>query len=413
MSTSDQSFEFGKKVKEQAAILASEGKDANQIAKIIFDADQEGCNYGIGIVLDTEGKAMATSETLLKYVHQEIEGSGKGDYRNSASLMADLKASVLSWQRVPEALWDSFVLALPSDAGTGAVSFAVQMALALNTELRCIGVEELGWPGYKAIARSCRVEYREYPSSCVIDEEGVLPVYQAGPQNTTGQVVPQAVVAGRAASMVGAQYLGLLDRAYSGFEFASLLETKGYDVVMQMSYQQQIAPFVDQGVPVLIAISPTKCFRSFALRPAGMLLAFVPHFGMRKQVATLANTVMRARGSSFEHPITRAFVRAMVQDRELLEQEHAVALNRIAAAERVWATLARGTDIEPLFAEGFSGLFRNPNIREGADVRLYNEHIYPVISGGRCRINVTGIPSDQVLQQKHAGAFASSCYLKA
>lgn len=413
MSTSDHSFEFGKKVKEQAAALASEGKDANLIAKIIFDADPAGYNYGIGIVLDTDGKAMATSETLLKYAWQELEGSDRGNYRNSASLMDDLKASVLSWQRIPEALWDSFVLALPSDAGTGAVNLAVEVALAMNSDLHAIGVEDLGWPGYKAIAKSCRVEYREYPINCVISEEGVLPIYQAGPQNTTGQVVPQAVTAQRAASLAGAQHLSVLDRAYSGFEFASLLATQGYDALMQMSYEQQIAPFIDQGIPVLIAISPTKCFRSFALRPAGMLLAFVPHFGMRKQVTTLTNTVMRARGSSFEHPITRAFVKAMVRDRQLLEMEHTVVLGRVAAAERAWSMLVRGTPIEPLFSEGYSGLFRNPNIHEGADVRLYNEHIYPVISGGRCRINVTGIPSDAALQQKHTGAFAGSCYLKA
>lgn len=409
----DLSWEFGKKVKDNASALASEGKDANLIAKIIFDADPEGYNYGIGIVLDTDGKAMATSETLLRYVVEEVEESDRGDYLNSSALMADLKASVLKWQRIPEALWDSFVLVLPSDAGTGAVNLAVEVALAMNTGLRCIGVEELGWPGYKAIARGCRVEYQEYPSNGVIAEEGVLPIYQAGPQNTTGQVVPPDVVAQRAASMARAQRLCLLDRAYSGFEFASLLATQGYDALMQMSYEQQIAPFVDQGIPVLIAISPTKCFRSFALRPAGMLLAFVPHFGMRKQLTTVANTVMRARGSSFEHPITRAFVKAMVRDRRLLEMEHTVVLGRVAAAEQVWAALTSGTPIEPLFSDGYSGLFRNPNIHEGADVRLYNEHIYPVISGGRCRINVTGIPSDRVLQEKHAGAFASSCYIKA
>jgi hypothetical protein len=141
------------------------------------------------------------------------------------------------------------------------------------------------------------------------------------------------------------------------------------------------------------------------------MLAFIPDPEMRKQVTSLANTVMRARGSSFEHPVTRAFVKAMVKDREQLEQEHIVALERLAEAERIWATLLRGTAIEPLFSEGFSGLFRNPHIAEGTDIQLYNEHIYPVISAGRCRINVTGIPSDTALQQKHASAFARSCYM--
>ncbi|MBN1427272.1 MAG: aminotransferase class I/II-fold pyridoxal phosphate-dependent enzyme [Anaerolineae bacterium] len=408
---SDPSMEFGNKVKSQVETLATEGKDANQIAKIIIDADPEGCNYGIGIVLDTRGQAMATSATLLKHLRAEIEDSDRGDYRNSAAFMDKLKASILAWQRVPEATWDSFVLALPSDAGTGAVNAAAITALALYGDIGCISVEELSWPGYKAIAKSCRVVYKEFPSSDVLSDTGMLPIYQAGPQNTTGQVIDKAVIAERAASAASAQRLVILDRAYSGFEYASLLETKGYNTIMSMSYQHQLAPFIEQGAPVLIAVSPTKCFRSFALRPAGMLLAYIPDPAMRKQTTNLINAVMRARGSAFEYPSTRAFVKAMIADRDQLEQEHAFALTRLAEAAQIWSTLVHGTDIEPLFSGSYSGLFRNPKIREGADITLYNEHIYPVIADGRCRMNVTGIPNDEALQQKHARAFARSCYV--
>ena len=55
------SSDFGECVRNRAKLLASEGKDANQIAKILCDADPDGHNYGIGIVLDSEGQAMSTS----------------------------------------------------------------------------------------------------------------------------------------------------------------------------------------------------------------------------------------------------------------------------------------------------------------------------------------------------------------
>jgi len=33
-------------------------------------------------------------------------------------------------------------------------------------------------------------------------------------------------------------------------------------------------------------------------------------------------------------------------------------------------------------------------------VNIYNEHLYPVFSDGRCRLNVTGLPSDGALAKK-------------
>ena len=82
---------------------------------------------------------------------------------------------------------------------------------------------------------------------------------------------------------------------------------------------------------------------------------------------TLAlNATMRARGSSFEHPVTRGFVKAMIGDLESLEAEQAGALQRLADAEKLWGRLVAGTAIEELFSENYAGLFRNPLAREDA-----------------------------------------------
>ena len=48
---------FGNVVKQKVDDLATQGKDANQIAKIVCDQDPDGHNYGIGIVLDDQGQA--------------------------------------------------------------------------------------------------------------------------------------------------------------------------------------------------------------------------------------------------------------------------------------------------------------------------------------------------------------------
>ncbi len=409
VNTTAESFAIGREVESRAQALASEGKDANQIAKILFDADPEGHNYGIGIVLDSQGQAVATSETLLRYMVEEVEGSGGGYYQNSSALMEKLKSTVLGWQRIPKPLWGSFELILASDAGTGAVKSAVEIALTMDESLNSIAVEELGWPAYSAIARSCRVGFQEFSADGIMTAEGDLPIYQAGPMNTTGRVTAESVILERADWAAERDRLIILDRAYPGFEFAGLFETVGYDAVMRMSYERQLAPFVDRETPLLIALSPTKCFRSFALRPAGLLLAYFPDPERRKEATENGNVLMRARGCSFEHLVTRAFVKAMLHDLQLLEDDHATVLKRLATAEHVWKSLSQDSAIERLFSTEYSGLFRNPPAAEDAAVKLYGEHIYPVFSQGRCRINVTGIPSDQNLQQKHVEAFAESC----
>ena len=76
---------FGSAVKQAAEVLSAQGKDANQIAKIVCDRDPDGFNYGIGIVVDGQGQAWPTSETLLNYARTELGNSLLGEYMSTAS----------------------------------------------------------------------------------------------------------------------------------------------------------------------------------------------------------------------------------------------------------------------------------------------------------------------------------------
>jgi aspartate/tyrosine/aromatic aminotransferase len=401
---------FGNKVVQLSKQLVESGKDSNQIAKILFEKDNQGHNYGIGIILDGTGKPMKSSEVLLEYTKQELENSIHGDYANSAKIMDAVKAAVLTWQRIPEKYWANFVFALPSDAGTGAVKTAVEVLLSLHPELTAIAVQELGWPAYKAIAKTARVSFSEFPIDAVIDEEKLLPVYQAGPMNTTGKVPQEETVIARAKAAAAKNRAVVLDRAYSGFEFASAITKNSYDQIMKKSYELQIEPFIAEGVPFALTISPTKAFVTFSLRPCGFLLVYCPESREIKQTTAAVNATMRARGSSFEHPVTRAFAKALVNDLLKLEEEHIHALKRLAEAEKVWSALARQTSIEKLFSPRYAGLFRNPKARPDAASVIYNKHIYPVFAQDRCRLNVTGIPSDNELAKEHVRVFAGQCY---
>ena len=100
----------------------------------------------------------------------------------------------------------------------------------------------------------------------------------------------------------------------------------------------------------------------------------------------------------------------MSKDLARLEAEHQAALERVAEAEAMWRKLVQGTAIEYLYADNYAGLFRNPQAREDAPMYIYNEHIYPVLANERCRQNVTGIPYDEKLTQKHVKVFAEQCY---
>ena len=398
---------FGAAVQRTAEALSAQGKDANQIAKIVCDQDPDGYNYGIGIVVDGHGRAWPTSETLLEYARSEIDRSLSGEYMSTATLAAPLKEAVLRWQRIPEDYWDRFSLLIPSDAGTGAVKTAVEMALQRYPDLQAIGVEELSWPAYKAIARMSRIDCREFPIGDVMDAPDLLRIYQAGPMNTTGRVQSLETMRERAAAAKDRPVL--LDRAYSGFEYARLLEDRGYDEIMAMSYDDQIRPFIENDVTFWVSVSPTKSFGTFALRPCGMLLVHLPDASRSGDVAALANTVTRARGSSFEHPITRAFVSAVVNDLGSLEREHAGILRRVAAAEKAWKARCAGSPLSELFTDRYAGLFRNPRVGDDAQAAIYDDHLYPVFTPGRCRLNVTGLPEDGEVAREHVAVFARHC----
>ncbi len=398
---------FGAAVQRTAEALSTQGKDANQIAKIVCDQDPDGHNYGIGIVVDGKGRAWPTSETLLNHARAEIDHSLLGEYMSTAAFAAPLKEAVLRWQRIPEDYWDRFSLLIPSDAGTGAVKTAVEMALQLYPDLQAIGVEELSWPAYKAIARMSRISCREFPIGDVMDAPDLLRIYQAGPMNTTGRVQSLETMRDRAAAAKGRPVL--LDRAYSGFEYARLLESHGYDEIMTKSYDGQIRPFIENDVPFWVSVSPTKSFGTFALRPCGMLLVHLPDASRSGEVAALANTVTRARGSSFEHPVTRAFVSALVNDLESLEREHADILRRVATAEKAWKDLCAGSPLSELFTDRYAGLFRNPRVGDEARAAIYDDHLYPVFTPGRCRLNVTGLPEDREVARGHVAVFARHC----
>ncbi len=398
---------FGAAVQRTAEALNAQGNDANQIAKIVCDQDPDGYNYGIGIVVDGRGKAWPTPGILLNHARAEIENSLLGEYMSTASLAASLKEAVLRWQRIPEVYWDRFSLLIPSDAGTGAVKTAVEMALQRYPDLQAIGVEELSWPAYKAIARMSRISCREFPIGDVMDVPDLLRVYQAGPMNTTGRVQSLETVRVRAAAAKGRPVL--LDRAYSGFEYARLLGSRGYDEIMTMSYDDQIRPFIENDVPFWVAVSPTKSFGTFALRPCGLLLVHLPDASRSGETAALANTVTRARGSSFEHPVTRAFVSALVNDLESLEREHADILRRVATAEKAWKDRCAGSPLSELFTDHYAGLFRNPRVGDEAQAAVYDAHLYPVFTPGRCRLNVTGLPEDGEVAREHVAVFAAHC----
>jgi aspartate/tyrosine/aromatic aminotransferase len=398
---------FGSEVVEKAKRLAEEGKDANQIAAVLAGADPNGRNYGIGILLDGNGQPMPGSPTLQEYLLAEIQGQTSGRYLNSAKLMDQIKEIILRWQCIPEKYWDHFAFVIPSDSGTGAVFSGIQIMRNLFSCINTLGVEALGWPAYAAMAKANALVFCEY-SVNVFGNNNMLPIYQAGPLNTTGKVQQETIWRKRANDAGKGGYPVLLDRAYSGYAYAErLLSGKKLEDVMWVEYETMLASFIEHGVPFALAIGPTKSFVTFNSRPFGFLLVFCPDKTDVADVQKTANIIIRARGSAFQYPASRAFARAIVNDFAKLEQEHVAALLRVAKANIAWANYSQGTSLTPLFTEKFAGIFRNFLVDANADVAIYGKHLYPVFKDGRCRINTTGIPNDEKLARQHVAAFAS------
>jgi aspartate/tyrosine/aromatic aminotransferase len=218
-----------------------------------------------------------------------------------------------------------------------------------------------------------------------------------------------SLIEARAESAAQRKVPVVLDRAYPGFEFTHQLSVVGYTGAVRQSYELQIEPYVKRGVPLVVACSPTKSFASFSLRPAGLVWAFCPEKSEQAKVARLLATLVRARGSAFEHPVTRAFVRAVVSDLPALQRDHEAVLRRIGQSELEWRKLVRGTAIEPLYGSRYAGLYRNPRVKPEGAAALYSKHLYPVISSGRCRHNVTGLVAHPAIAAEHVAAFAEQC----
>lgn len=403
---SEGNMEFGAGVAERAEKLAAAGKDANQIASILCGEDPEGRNYGIGVVLGGDGRPVPGSPTLKKWLLREVEENTAGTYLNSAKIHARATEAVLSWLRIPEDSWDDFILVTPSDSGTGAVTSGIDTLRIVHPEYSSLGVEERGWAVYKTMAEVKAMGFEEYADDAVIGGKGELPVYQLGPLNTTGRIRGADVWGKRADGAAAEGTHVMLDRAYPGHDMAGpLLEGASYDKVMKASIAP-LVPFIEAGVTFAMAVSPTKSFITFNSRPCGFLLIHCPSGGGKEKMEMAANKAIRARGSAFEHPATRALIKALTEDLPALEKEHAGALMRVAEANAAWALHTKGTPLAQLFTEKYAGIFRNFPVRPGAPAALYGARLYPVFAGGWMRINISGLPSDAETAKKEAQAFA-------
>ena len=92
-----------------------------------------------------------------------------------------------------------------------------------------------------------------------------------------------------------------------------------------------------------------------------------------------------------------------------LEQEHTDILRRVAAVEHSWKELSAGTPLAEQFTDRYAGLFRNPRVDDEVRSAIYDAHLYPVFTPGRCRLNVTGLPEDLDVARDHVAVFARYC----
>lgn len=388
--------------------LRRAGLDPNQIAEILWQRDPIGFNYGVGVVLNGDGRPMATPPEIVDAVIRETLESQLAVYRTLSNDDRErLKEAVLDWQGCPAALRSRFEIAVISDSGTGALQTGLQLEALMNGQAERTAIRPRGWPAYRALAASAQLSFDDGENALARLDRRTIVVHQAGPHNTSG-AVESAMDLREAARRIGAAGASLvLDRAYPAFEHAGRVASEGLAAVSQRSFEEQVLPFVDEGIPFSLALSPTKAFRTFALRPAGFLLIHTPDHQTRDRVRAALPGLVRARGASSSHPATRALV-ALLMDRSLaLARAHEESLARTARAEAAWRTLCRGTALEPLFGPGSGGLFRNILMDAQRQPRVYDAHVYPVFFEDRCRINITGLPEDLEMARSHVALFAA------
>lgn len=396
----------GKYFLQRAHSFREDGADVNQVANLLVAEDSQAADYGIGVILDGHGRPMPTSPELMAQTLRAVEQGVDGTYLSSKSSHAQLLEAVVSWQRIPYRYWSDFVLVTPSDAGTGAVNTAVALYQMLNPKIGSLAVEERSWPVYQTIAAANRLDFSTYdlmnPAPL---KRKTLTVTQAAPHNSTGYICSKALVEARAAAAAKEGQPIILDRAYPGFEQADLLSTQGYDSVMRRSCEHYLLPYMRAGCSFAIALSPTKAFRSFALRPCGFTLVYEPDPRKRAKLISAMTVINRSRGSAFEHPASRALVYSFIARREILEDEHAQSMQRLADSQKLWQKLLRDHPLSNAFSSQYAGMFRNLAGIENFELAFYEAHMFPVIAGDRCRINVTGIPIDETLAQSHLDVF--------
>ena len=93
-----------------------------------------------------------------------------------------------------------------------------------------------------------------------------------------------------------------------------------------------------------------------------------------------------------------------------MELEHSDILRRLSTAEKAWKLKSTGKPIANLFTDHYAGLFRNPRVENEAQEAIYNAHLYPVFTPGRCRLNITGLPEDTNISSNHVEVFAKYCH---
>jgi aspartate/tyrosine/aromatic aminotransferase len=407
-------MDFGKSVLAKSLVLKKTGKDVNDIAKILAGDDELGWNYGVGNILDGKGKPIDSSLVLQETSKIElVDNCKKAQYVNSAKYMDIFKKAVLSWQQIPEKYWDNIILVLPSDSGTGAVDVGLRFTSWLYPDLKTLAVEKLGWPVYKTSAKINNLKFAEFDYNWqLVSGRSRLPLIQSGPLNSTGKVDNLRDWEEVAELARSSNRPVLLDRAYSGFAYADLILNKRnitLEKIMNLEYNSMLSPFLENGVETVIAISPTKCFGTFNLRPAGILLIYSPTKQRLRKLNIFLNQRIRVRGCAFENPITRAFVISFIEYNMTFLREHFTILQRTVNANQNWKKLCKNEDLKNLFGANYAGIFRNFPVKPGSEVKIYDQHIYPVFSKHKndtmCRVNTTGLPDDKDLAKKHISAF--------
>jgi len=393
------SEERAKKSLALAVKLQKNGIDYNQVASQVAASDPGSANYGIGLMMGGDGRPLPENRLMLEAL-KDLAVPGPSAYRSVTNLMPIVKEKLLMWLCVPDKYWEDFILACPSDGGTGAVQAGLQ-ALLMVSNLRSINVSQKGWPAYRAMAAVSRVQFceREYEH---IPLSHSLPIAQLGPHNQTG-LLPTKTMKCLAEHCARNGLVCLCDMAYPGFS----ISPDGHNDVMPETFRVFMEPFLKNNVPTAFAVGFTKRFRLFATRPFGALLVYAPRSrNVRNNLQQAINQVMRARGASFSNAANMALLNVLIKDFSGFVESGQMSLQRLNHVEERWRKMTIGTSLKPYFGDDYGGLFRLLPARHEAAKQLYGRGIVPVISKGFFRINITGLPDDDEAAEFHVRSFA-------